>query len=127
MADTDDRKLALIARLATQRARLSRHADHVRESLNVGQRVKEGFAKNPVAWLGGAAFVGVVLTRLRGGRAVKQTPLGAPLRAAARAGFAWPAVKFVFDFARPALVSMLTARIADFASGRMASRRDGRR
>ena len=127
MADTDDQKLALIARLATQRARLSRHADHVRESLNVGQRVKAGFAKNPVVWLGGAAFVGVVLARLRGGKAVKQTPAGAPLRAAARADFVWRSLKFVFDLARPALVSMLTARIADFASGRMGSRRDGRR
>ena len=127
MADTDDRKLALIARLATQRARLSRHADYVRESLNVGHRVKAGFVKNPVMWLGGAAFVGVVLARLRGGKAVKQTPVGAPPRAAARAEFMWPSLKFVFDLARPALVSMLTARIADFASGRMASRRDGRR
>ena len=116
MADGDDRKSALIAELAGQRARLSRHAECVQESMDVGARLRASFAGNRVAWLAGAAFVGVVLVRLRPGRKVKMKGESATVKAAVGAGILLPVLKIAFDLARPALVSMLTARVADFAA-----------
>jgi hypothetical protein len=123
MADGDDRKSALIAQLAAQRTRLSQHSKCVQESLDVSRRVKASFAANRLPWLAGAAFAGIVIARLRPRKSAKTPAAAAPLRSAARAGFAWPMAKLLFDLARPALVSMLTARIADFASARTAGKR----
>lgn len=127
MADGDDRKSALIAQLAAQRSRLSRHAHGLQESLDVGRRVKARFIENRTGWLVGAAFAGILLARLRSGRSAKSPAGSAPVQMAARAAFAWPLVKLLFDLARPALVSLFTARIADFATGRNAPRRGGPR
>ena len=127
MADGNDRKSALIAQLAAQRTRLSRHAQCVQVSLDVGGRIKASFAGNRVVWLAGAAFAGLALARFRIRKPAKSPTDGARLRTAARAGFAWPAVKLVLDLARPALVSLLTARIADFAAGHATQRRGGSR
>lgn len=118
MADGDDRKSALIAQLAAQRARLSRHAECVKESVNMGARLKANFAGNRAAWFGGAALLGVVLTRLGPGRTVKVKVKGesTAAKAAVGAGILLPILKIAFDLARPALVSMLTARVTGFAA-----------
>ena len=123
MADGDDRKSALIAQLAAQRERLSRHAEAVQESMDVGARVKAGFAGNRAAWLAGAALTGVVLARLRPRRTVKFKGANATAKAAVGAGILLPVLKLVFDLARPALVSLLTSRLADFAARNDSSRR----
>ena len=127
MADIDDRKTALIAQLAAQRSRLSRSAGGVRESLRVGPRIKSSFAKNPAAWLGGAVFAGLVLTRFRSGKTTRTRSATDPLKGAAVAGLAWPVMQLIFTIARPTLISLLTARLSDFASGRKAPRQGGRR
>ena len=125
MADGDDRKSALIAELAAQRERLSRHAESVKESVDVGARVRTSFAENRVAWLAGAALAGVALVRCFPRRTRKVKGESTATKAAAGAGILLPVLKVAFDIARPALVSMLTARIADFA-GRNESPRRGR-
>ena len=127
MARNDDRKSALIAQLAAQRSRLSRSAAGVRESLRVGPRIKSSFAKNPAAWLGGAVFAALVLTRFRSGKTSRTRSAAEPLKGAAVAGLAWPVMKLIFTIARPTLISLLTARLADFASGRKAPRPGARR
>ena len=127
MADRDDRKSALTAQLAAQRTQLSQHAEGVRESLDAGARLRASFSGNRAAWLAGAACAGVVLARL-GRRGGKKTAKGsAPLQAVAGAGMIWPLAKIAFDLARPMLVSMLTARIADFAAQNEGPRRGGAR
>ena len=40
----------------------SRHAEFVQESMDIGARMKAGFAGNRAAWLAGAAFTGVLLS-----------------------------------------------------------------
>ena len=127
MADIDDRKTALIAQLAAQRSRLSRSADGVRESLRVGPRIKSSFAKNPAAWLGGAVFAGLVLTRFRSGKTTRTRSATDPLKGAAVAGLAWPVMQLIFTIARPTLISLLTARLADFAADRAKPRRSPQR
>ena len=127
MADGDDRKSALIAQLAAQRARLSHHAESVKESVDVGARVKASFTGNRAAWLAGAALTGVVLSRLRPRRTVKIKGGNTTAKAAVGAGILLPVLKIAFDLARPALVSMLTSRIADFAARKESPRRSGMR
>ena len=116
MADSNDRKSALIAQLAAQRTRLSQHAESVKESMDVGARVKASFAGNRAAWLAGAVLAGVMLARLRPRRTLKIPRGNATAKAAVGAGILLPVLKIAFDLARPALVSMLTSRIADFAA-----------
>ena len=123
MADIDDRKAALIVQLAAHRTNLSRSARGVEESLRVGRRIRSSFAKNRALWLAGAAFAGLALTRFRTKKSARARPVGERLQGARRAGFAWPVVKLLFDLARPMLISLLTARLADFAAGRTAPRR----
>lgn len=123
MADSDDRKSALIVQLAAQRTQLSRHAESVAESLDVRSRLKASFAGNRVAWMAGAAFTGIVLSRLRPRRTVKIKGESGAAKAAVSAGILLPMLKVVFDLARPTLISMLTARIADFASRQQTPRR----
>ena len=125
MADGDDQKSALIAELAARRTELSRHAEAVQESLHVGARVRASFAKNRGPWLAGAALAGVLLSRLRPRRVVKIKGETTTAKAAVSAGILLPVLKLAFDLARPTLVSLLTARVADFA-GRNESSRRGR-
>ena len=125
MAGIDDRKAALIAQLAAHRAEFSDSARGVRASLDVGARIKSGFAANPVAWLAVAGIAGLVLTRFRRRKTPRSRTAG-PVKMAAAAGFALPLAKLLFNIARPTLISLLTARLADYASRRTASRRGGR-
>ena len=122
MADIDDEKAALIAQLAAHRADFSASARGIRESLDVGARIKSGFAANPVAWIAGAGIAGLALTRFHS-RKTKRPRRSEPLKGTVAAGIAWPAAKLLFNIARPTLVSLLTARIADFAASRAKSRR----
>lgn len=124
MADGDDRKSALIAQLAAQRASLSRHAGAVRESLDVGKRIKSSFTAHRVVWLAGAVFAGLALARSRPGKSGRSRPASGSVPNALRAGFAMGVVKLIFNLMRPTLISMLTARIADFAANRSAPRRN---
>ena len=122
MAGIDDRKTALIAQLAAHRAEFSERARGVRASLDVGARLKAGFAANPAAWLAGAGIAGLALTRFRSRKTPRSKPAES-LKVAAAAGFALPVAKLLFNLARPALISLLTARLADYAAGRAKPRR----
>ena len=124
MADGNDRKSVLIAQLAAQRASLSRHAGAVRESVDVGKRIKNSFISHRVVWLAGAVFAGLALARSRPRKSGKSRPASESPPNPLRAGLAWPAIKLIFNLARPTLISILTARIADFAANRSAPRRN---
>ena len=126
MAHIDDRKAALIAQLAAQRRHLSSSALGVRESLHVGRRIQSSVAQHRGVWAAGAALTGLALTRLFSRKPARFRPAARMLQGSAHAGFAWPAIKLVFDLARPALISLLTARIADFVSGRSRTARSAR-
>ena len=125
MANLDDCKSALIAQLAAHRAEFSDSAHGVRASLDVGARVKSGFAANPVAWLAGAGMAGLALTRFRSRKTPRSKP-AEPAKMAVAAGFALPLAKLLFTIARPTLISLFTARLADYASRRPAPKRGAR-
>ncbi len=124
MADGEDRKAALVTQLAAQRAHLSRHSEAVRKSVDVAARAKASFAESPLKWIAASTFAGVLLTRLRRGKREPKKSAPAFSQPATRAAFLWPVAKMLFDLAKPALVSMLTARAASFVAGCTDPRRD---
>ncbi len=104
-------KQAIVAELAAARARLSATGDALRRSLDVPARAKESFRRHKPAWLGGAAILGFVLSKLPARKKtvfVEQTT-GRVLGAAGRVGAIFSAAKFALNIAKPLL--------SDFAGG----------
>ena len=107
MAKPTDRK-ELIGELAASRAALTRCTTALRHDLDFGAKLKRGFHDNLGAWLGGAAVLGLFISRLPFGRR-KVVGRGPAIRpeTAAKAGtaaFALTALKFALVFAKPAFL-----------------------
>jgi hypothetical protein len=128
-----DDKAELLAQIAASRARLAAAAgglrdagEGVKRSLDVPARVSDSFRKHRPAWLGGAALLGILLSKLP---ARKKTVYvdrdnGELLGKAAKAGFAWGAVKTIAGLARPLLSEIALTRFTDWAA-RQAQKRNG--
>ena len=116
MADIHDRKSALIAQIAEHRARLSHHAENVRERADFKRQLQDGIASNRLAWLGGAGLAGVLLAIARPWKSRRRETSNRPAASPGK-GFALGALKLAFDLARPVLVSMATSRATDFIAG----------
>ena len=101
MAKPPDRK-ALIAELAASRAALTGYTTALRDDVALGAKIKRSFHANRTAWLGGAAVLGLLLSRLPGSR--RKVAIHAPAAEAGKAAFALTALKFGLDFAKPALL-----------------------
>ncbi len=104
MAKPPDRK-ELIAELAAARAALTAYATAVRHDLDLGARLKRSFQTNRTAWLGGAAVLGLLLSKVPSTR--RKVVIHAPSAEAGKAGKAGLlllALKFGLNFAKPALL-----------------------
>lgn len=113
----DADKSALLAELAAARVRLSATGEGLRRQLDVASRAKESFREHRPAWLGGAALLGLVLSKLP---ARKKTVLieratGKAIGAAGKLGVAWSVAKFVFDSARPLIAEFAGKHAGDLA------------
>jgi hypothetical protein len=104
-------KHSIVAELATARARISAAAGALRQSLDVPARAKESFKRHRPTWLGGAAIVGFVLSKLpsRKKTVFVERTTGNVLGAAGKLGALFSAAKFAITVARPLL--------SDFAGG----------
>lgn len=115
MADSAERKAALIAQLDAQRRQLARQAAGVRASADVSARLQGHFARHRLKWLGGAFFVGLLAMRgRRHRRTTESDPGGNGLKSAGRAGFWIAAAKIAFDLAKPALLSWASSKASDY-------------
>lgn len=114
MAGREDRKAELVAQLARARAGLDRSASKVRDAVDIPRRVRRSFSNNIFLWLGGAAFVGVVISKLpRRTKKVYVDTEGKRVASAgvAKTGLLLAAAKMAFDFARPALMKLAAERL----------------
>ena len=102
---TNPDKNALVAELATARSRLSETGAELRAALDLPSRAKESFRRHRPAWLGGAALLGLVLSKLPSRRKTVfvERATGKPLPAAGKLGFIWTAAKLALRFATPVI------------------------
>ena len=108
-------KRAIVAALAAARARISATGEALRLSLDVPARASESFQRRRPAWLGGAAIVGFVLSKLPSREKTvfveratgKLLGAAGKLGAVGKIGALFSAAKFAINFARP-LISELS-------------------
>ena len=104
------RKQSLTAELGAGRSQLAGCVAALRHDLNVSTRLKSGVARNPVAWFGAAAVLGILLSMI--GRSRRKVVVrGSAIRndqaaKAGKAAFALTALKFGLNFAKPAIIAL---------------------
>ncbi|MEI8341032.1 MAG: hypothetical protein WCH43_05775 [Verrucomicrobiota bacterium] len=113
-------KAELTAQLARSRRLFSRNLSRLREDLDVPAHVKRNFTNHSTAWIGGAALLGWVLSRLPG--RTKELPHADDAASKPahkkRAALIPGVARLLFMAARPALTAFATKKIADIASNR---------
>lgn len=108
-------KRAIVAELAAARARLSVTGEALRHALDVPARAKESFKRHRPTWLGGAAIVGFVLSKLpaRKKTVIVERVTGKVLGAAGKLGALFSTAKFAINFAGPLISELAGAGIAE--------------
>lgn len=107
MANSPDRE-ALIAELAASRAALTGYTTALRADVALGAKLKRSFQANRTVWLGGAAVLGLLLSKVSSTR--RKVVIHAPVAEAAKAGLVLSALKFGLNFAKPALFGWMKDR-----------------
>lgn len=108
-------KQAIVAELAAARARLSATGEALRRSLDVPARAKESFTHHRPAWLGGAAIVGLVLSKLPSRRKTVfvERATGKMLGAAGKLSALFSAAKFALTVAKPLFSDLAGGSLAE--------------
>lgn len=114
MADAT-RKQNLIADLASARTELVGYGQALKHDLDIGARVKRGVRSHPTAWFGGAALLGLLLSKIPRSRR-KVLVKGQSLRQrdiqnSGKAALALTVLKFALNFAKPALLKWVNGRM----------------
>jgi hypothetical protein len=115
-----DLKSQLAADLERARGRIARTADLLRHDLDVGTHLKESFHQNKAAYIGGATFLGLLLSKIparkkkiyverKGDKAVKEVE---------KAGLWLVILQFLFKTFRPMLTSLVTKGVTEFVKSR---------
>jgi hypothetical protein len=117
----DYEKAQLIAELARARADVSTNIGALRHDLDFPTRAKKSFTSSPMPWLGGAALIGLIISRIPGRtkkvvRISPKQPQDSPVEKAGKAGLLLGALKIAFDFARPTLLKWATQRFSDYVA-----------
>jgi len=99
----DQEKHAILGELSAARERLSATGDDLRRALDLPTRARKSFRRYRPAWLGGAAVVGLALSKIpaRSKTVFVERATGKALGAAGKLGAVWAVAKVAFDFARP--------------------------
>jgi hypothetical protein len=125
----DQRKAELTADLARARSRIAQNFGALRSDLDLPGRLKAGIAKSPIAWIGGATLVGVLLSKLparRRNAVIKRDGSAAKVVSAGKTGLLLGALKIAFDLSRPVLVKWVSRHVADYVDGAGNERRHSR-
>ena len=125
MAEVNSRKAALIAEIEISRAEMRQGVRRCEASLNPVEVVRASVKQNPVAWLSGAALVGLALSRLvgplratppaggrQGGGNAAEGP-GAGGRMFRSGGVLASLCSFGFELVRPVITDWATEQISN--------------
>ncbi len=120
-------KPSLTAELAAARAELTGYTAALRCDLDLGARIKRGVARNRAAWFGGAAVLGLLLSKIpplrRKAPVRKSAARNDATAAAGKAAFGLTVLKFGLDFAKPALMAWAKRRFIPSTESTRAARR----
>jgi hypothetical protein len=121
-----EEKAALIAEIEAARAKiagtgnsLKAAGESVRRTFDIPARAKESFSEHRPAWLGGAALVGLLLSKLpaRSKTVFVESATGAAMAAGGKLGALWGVVKFAGGLAKPFLGDMAAKWVASKMEG----------
>ena len=122
MAGSEDRKQELSRELAQARQSVQVHGRAVRHALDVPARIRHGFQKNAVLWIGGAIVLGFLLSKIPPrtkkvrvnvkGDKVDAAEIG---KSAGLMGVLIAGAKIAFDLLRPVLLRWAASRVQPMA------------
>ncbi len=115
--DQAERKAKLIAELQSARQGFGLHLGELRQSLDLPKRAKTAILRNPVAWISGVTFLGMLLGKLPIRRKkVFVTADGKDAKISALGKMSWlfHFGKFAFDLARPSLIQWTAERMTTY-------------
>jgi hypothetical protein len=115
-----DAKIILAADLARARAALGRNIEALRRDLDVASHFKQSFHENKAAYIGGATFFGLLLSKLPARKKkvyVERKTKGA-MKEAEKAGLLLMIAQFLFKTFRPLLMSLVTKQVTEFVKSR---------
>jgi hypothetical protein len=118
----DDRKIELMAELQAARRRMTVNFRALRKDLDIPARAKHAFVRQPLAWIGGASFAGLIVSRFafrRNKTVVVRKGSEPMIEKAEKAGVLLGILKLVFDLVRPALTAWATRLLTAYATGKM--------
>lgn len=116
MASLQNRKSELIVALDQARSRVTTHASGVRAHAHPGKKLRSSFSQHKLAWLGGAALLGLVLARpSKRNKKTSFAPAQDSVARSAKAGLLIGALKLAFDLSKPLLTSWATNQLAELA------------
>jgi len=121
-----DVKIELAADLERARGRLARNFDALREDLDVGAHIKESFHRNKAAYIGGATFFGLLLSRLptRRKKVYIERKAKEGAREVEKAGIWLVLLQFAFKTLRPLLTSLVTKGVTEYVRSRARNSED---
>ena len=116
----DPLKTELTAQLARSRSHFSRHLGQLKEDLDVPAHVKRSFMNHQTSWIGAAALLGWVISRLGKSEAPSHPQENtAPKLPPKKTSSLLPGLaKILFQAARPALTALAADKIVGFTSKR---------
>ncbi len=111
MADPT-KKQSLIRTLQEARGQIAGNIHGLKEDLSFGKRFRRSVRENPIAWYGGAAVLGLILSKLppMGKKVVVPQPIFAKQQKAGKAAVLLGALKIALDLGRPFLTNWLKER-----------------
>jgi hypothetical protein len=116
-------KIALAADLERARSRLGRNLDALRHDLDVPAHLKHSFHENKAAYIGGATFFGLLLSKLpaRKKKIYVERKSKEGVREVEKAGVWIMILQFLFKTFRPMLTSLISKQVTDFVKSRSRS------
>lgn len=118
--DESSVKVELAADLDRARARIARNYGALRHGLDIGTHFKESFHQNKAAYIGGATFLGLLLSKLpaRRKKVYVDRKSKAGIKQAEKAGFWLVLLQFLFNSLRPMLSSLVAKQVTEFVRSR---------
>lgn len=106
--------------IASSRRAIQADCAALRQELDFATKTKRAIIKHPLQWLGGAAFIGYILSGRKKSRESRRKNRGgsefaAPAKRLTLLGVILAAARVLFPLARPALTAFAVRKISSFA------------